>query len=315
MRREKALRGPVGGRSLAVAGFVKQGIDYVSVPMLRALDLEHGRRCEVPEKGQIVVSAEDLFMNAVETSYDLISESSFQILCRAKFGSQHSFTVSCELKEPGYSRTLSAHCCHRKPTVRAEIDTQLQETSCAQMTLSTLYSHRFVSKPAQKFDDPPYSFHILRVLGIVLLIPLRDFRIQPLIHLVRSISQWRQSSKQESFLETLRVKAQICRAAESTKTLPDDTPLLLFLGIVCRERLADSFRIFDDAVGTEALHILCLHLFVTAKLERGLRNGSRETSTALVQGKNLVAFVEEEAGPSAVLRRRAFETGSTLEVD
>lgn len=180
-------------------------------------------------------------------------------------------------------QAFSELCCHKKLTMHAKINAQLEEAGCAEMTLSTLYSHCLITESSQQLDDPPYPLHIFRILGIVLIIPLRNSRIQFFIHIIRSISQWRQPSKQERLFKTLRVKAQISRAAEPTKALPDDTPLLFLFGIVLCKCFTNSFRIFNNAVRAETLHILCLHLLVTTKLERRLRNCSRKPSTALVQ--------------------------------
>lgn len=63
---EQALGRPVGGRALGVAGFVEEGVDDVGVPVLGVFDVEDGGAGDVAEEGEVVVGAEDEFMDAVE---------------------------------------------------------------------------------------------------------------------------------------------------------------------------------------------------------------------------------------------------------
>lgn len=63
------------------------------------------------------------------------------------------------------------------------------------------------------------------------------------------------------------------------------------------------------------LQIINLHLFVAPQLQTRLRDGRRQSRSALVKHEHLVPLIEDEAGPGLLFRADAFETGPALQVE
>ena len=88
------------------------------------------------------------------------------------------------------------------------------------------------------------------------------------------------------FMEHIQHR-KISHSAKSTKTLTDDAPFALLLGIIRCQASTDSFTIADDIVCPEVLHVLGLLDCISLSGQSACGNSRAETSATLVQEQDL----------------------------
>lgn len=130
---------------------------------------------------------------------------------------------------------------------------------------------------------------------------------------------------------------KISHSAKSTKTLADDAPFALLLGIIRCQASTDSFTIADNIVCPEVLHVLGLPDCISLSGQSACGNSRAETSATLIQEQDLypntkvsaqlsfpeidwkipylVAFVENCPNPAVILRSTTSKPRATLEIN
>lgn len=122
-----------------------------------------------------------------------------------------------------------------------------------------------------------------------------DFTVGPRIDGIWVTDEWRQSTADESFLQSFRALSeipvlandvklgantrsdtqfrQISGSAKAAKALADDAPFALVLRILLCQAMTDSFTVADDVVCAEFLEILGLFDCVPLTSKGSCRNG------------------------------------------
>jgi hypothetical protein len=120
---------------------------------------------------------------------------------------------------------------HIQPTVHSQRQAQLSEPSPCQITFRRQLDLP-IPKSREIIHDRSHPVNIIRIFGIVSLIPLLHLDKKPSIHLIRILDQRLQTAEQECFPQPFRVKGEIADTAEATKGLAHDGPFLLLLRVV-----------------------------------------------------------------------------------
>ncbi|OSS52534.1 hypothetical protein B5807_03024 [Epicoccum nigrum] len=104
-----------------------------------------------------------------------------------------------------------------EPAVLAEKDAQLEEPARAHVAFATLDAHGGVAEAGEQLEDALYAVDVLRVFGVVLLVPPLDARVQACVDFVWVVAEGRQTAEQECFFDALRVERQIRGRAKAAK--------------------------------------------------------------------------------------------------